>query len=61
MHFFTLALLHLLSLAILAHAAIIPPKRIGIGAISRTHDVDTLKVAHLIALMLRKTVRFLSG
>ena len=46
MHFLTLALLHLSPLAILAHLAIIPPKSIGIGAISHTHDVDTSKVAH---------------
>ena len=31
---------------ILAHAAIILSKRIGIGAISRTHEVDTSRVAH---------------
>ena len=45
MHFLTLALLHLLPLAILEHSAIIPPKSIGIGAISRIHDVDTSRVA----------------
>ena len=46
MHVLTLALLHLFLLAILAHAALIPPKRIDIGAISHTHDVDTSRAAH---------------
>ena len=46
MHFLTLALLHLLSLVILAQAAVIPQKSIRIGTISHTHDVDTSRVAH---------------
>ena len=46
MHFLTLALLHLLPLAILAHLVVIPLKSIGIGVISHTHDVDTSRVAH---------------
>lgn len=60
MCFQTLAHLHLSPLATLAHVAIDPPRSIYLGVISRTPDVDSSKVAHWIALILRKTTYLLS-